>query len=83
MGTLFDQPPRGESLGKIMRGLHMQAADFGFPDPMTPADWHAFCDLVRTALVVQSADIFDEQLGGFGDILNRLVEALGEIKGTA
>ena len=80
MGTLFDQRPRGETLLQIMEGIQLTRGRFGFPEEMTPADWHALCDLTRTALAVQSADVLDEQLGGFGDILNNLIMALGEMK---
>jgi hypothetical protein len=78
MGTLFDQRPRGETLLQVMESIQFSRGRFGFPEVMTPADWHALCDLTRTALAVQSADVLDEQLGGFGDILNNLVAALGE-----
>jgi hypothetical protein len=43
-------------------------------------DWRDSCDLTRTALAVQSADIQDEQLAGFGNILNNLVEAINQLR---
>ena len=79
MGTLFSQPPREERLlrwgaGSIARALEiMQIPDTRKP---TPAEWHAACDIVRTALAVQSADAQDEQLAGFGEILVRIADAL-------
>jgi hypothetical protein len=70
MSTLFDQPPRQESLVRCMIWIRMIARDVGFnPDKMQAEDWHALCDLVRTALAIQSADAFDEQIAGFGLIL--------------
>ena len=38
MGTLFDQPPRAESLTRIMEGIRNSAGRFGFPEKMSPAD---------------------------------------------
>ena len=78
MATL--QPPRGKSLTGIMESIHHSAGRFGFPENMSPAEWHALCDLTRTALAVQSADILDEQLAGFGNILDKLVEALNQLR---
>ena len=43
---------------------------------MSPAQLHALCDLWRTALAVQSADVHDEQLAGFGDILSEIASAV-------
>jgi hypothetical protein len=43
---------------------------------LTPAEWHAVCDVARVALALQSADVLDEQLAGFGEILKELVEAV-------
>jgi hypothetical protein len=49
---------------------------FGEKERFTPAEWHAACDVVRTELAVLSADVLDEQLAGFGEILKELVEAI-------
>ena len=76
MATLFDQPARSDSLSKIMDGIQMDAKRFGFPEEMTPEEWHALCDLTRTALAIQSADVLDEQLAGFGEILQGINETL-------
>ena len=85
MGTLFNQSPRQDSLhkhyvndvGRVLRddmGLDSSKA--------SPAQWHAACDIARTALAVQSADVLDEQLAGFGELLQRLIEVLDDLKGV-
>jgi hypothetical protein len=80
MATLYDQPPRQESLAGYMHWICAQARKFGFdPDAMTAADWHALCDIVRTALAIQSADALDEQLGGFGDLIGNIGNSLSGI----
>lgn len=76
MGTLFDQPARQDYLGgSAVSWLQSGMRDSGY-DPKKPADVHAFCDLMRTAIAIQSADVLDEQLAGFGEILQSLVEAI-------
>jgi hypothetical protein len=77
MGTLLDQPER--QFYSTMRLIQAWGRDLDFPELMEPADWHALCDLVRTAIAVQNADIQDEQLAGFGEILQNLVEAIREM----
>jgi hypothetical protein len=81
MGTLFDQRPRSEAL---TFGVVWEAArDMGL-DPnkgLTPAEWHAACDVARTGLAAQNADIFDEQLAGFGELLKELVAAIEGLRG--
>ena len=54
---------------------------YGTGDKMTPAQWYAAYDVARTALAIQSADILDEQLAGFGEILrsiNWAIDGLAE-----
>ena len=77
MGTLFSQAARWEGLGAA--GIEGVAVEM-FPKAgeLTPEQWHAACDVARTSLTVQSADAFDEQFAGFGEIAIRLVEALEE-----
>ena len=80
MGTLFDQPERQKYLGgTAVEWLTSGMREHGF-DSKKPADVHAFCDLMRTALAIQSADVLDEQLAGFGEILQSLVEAINNLK---
>ena len=52
---------------------------FNVAKGLTPAEWHAVCDVARTALALQNADVLDEQLAGFGEILQELVEAIREL----
>jgi hypothetical protein len=47
-----------------------------FGEKLTSAQWHAACDAVRTALAIQNADVLDEQLAGFGEILQELCAAI-------
>lgn len=80
MGTLFNQPERQAYLGGNalvwLLGI-MHEHDF---DPKKPNDVHAFCDLMRTALAIQSADALDEQLAGFGELLQSLIEAINGLQ---
>lgn len=69
MGTLFDQPPRQESLSQISAWICIVGTELGF-NMKKPDDVHAACDIIRTALAVQSADVLDEQLSGFGHLLS-------------
>lgn len=73
MGTLFNQRPRSDTLETY---FHLMKDALGFMgiDRPTPADWQLACDMVRTALGVQSADVLDEQLAGFGELLSKMVD---------
>jgi hypothetical protein len=74
MGTLLNQKPRQDYLGgDAITWLMETMRQNGF-DPEKRDDVHAFCDLMRTALAIQSADALDEQLAGFGEILSAYVE---------
>jgi hypothetical protein len=80
MGTLFDQPPRQETLAGYMHWIRARAPEFGFsPDAMTAADWRALCVIVRTALAIQDADAQDEQLAGFGQLIGSIGDSLSDI----
>jgi len=80
MGTLFDQPPRQESVNGYVYTVRRVAAEMGYAlDTIKPAEWHAACDVVRTALALQTADALDEQLAGFGEILKELVAAIEKL----
>jgi hypothetical protein len=78
MGTLDTQPPRGQSLENCFHYATAALRFMGIPEDKKPtaAEWHAACDIVRTALAVQSADVLDEQLAGFGGILESIAAAL-------
>lgn len=80
MGTLFDQPPRQESLDRLFSYVERKAREIAVKaDFPTNAEYHVACDMIRTALAVQSADVLDEQLGGFGHILERIADSLEKI----
>ena len=80
MGTLFDQSPRQETLDSYAHTIRSIARNAGFDtDNMTPAEWHAACDLARTALAIQSADALGEQLAGLGHILQQIAGAIEEV----
>ena len=80
MGTLFDQPDRQRYLGNgAIPWLLATMRDNGF-DPKKRDDVHAFCELMRTALAIQSADVLDEQLAGFGEILQSIVSAINDLQ---
>jgi hypothetical protein len=82
MGTLFDQQPRQESISSYVHTVRRVAAEMDYDlNTIKPAEWHAACDVVRTALALQTADTLDEQLAGFGEILKELVAAIGELGG--
>lgn len=80
MGTLFNQRPRQETLSSYFHEIEKALELMNVHGPLTPAQWHAACDIVRTALAIQSADALDEQLGGLGAIVQELVEKLGHKK---
>lgn len=82
MPTLFDQPPRLEENYGISRltgyfSAVRDALDFmkvgGEP---TLEQWNTACRIVETALKIQSADVLDEQLAGFGELLQTLTSVL-------
>ena len=80
MATLYDQPPRQETLAAYMHWICDRAPEFGFsPNAMTAADWRALCDIVRTALAIQTADARDEQLAGFGQLIGNIGDSLSGI----
>jgi hypothetical protein len=83
MGTLFNQQRRVETLSGNARSLYDALELMGIKSAdATHTDWTVACDIVRTLLAVQSADVLDEQLGGFGEILQELVRALEAIAGA-
>jgi hypothetical protein len=77
MGTLFEQRPRQDTFKTRIWWIQGIAEEMGFKgEKLTPAEWHAVCDVARTALALQNADVLDEQLAGFGEILQELVCAI-------
>jgi len=73
MGTLFDQPARINSLASIAEWVCLTGTDLGF-NMKTPDGVRAACDIIRTALMIQNADVLDEQLGGLGSLLLDYIE---------
>jgi hypothetical protein len=69
MGTLQNQPPRGDTIKRYVEEVVLLKAGFD-------VTWSEACDIVRTALLIQSADVFDEQLAGLGDIAQGIVLAI-------
>ena len=43
-----------------------------------PEQVRAACDVIRTALAVQNADVLDEQLDGFGQLLQDFINSKEE-----
>ena len=80
MGTLSSQPERQPGLINTFDWVRDFARKIA-KDRNSPtlAEYHAACDILRTALAVQSADVLDEQLGGFGQILERISDSLEKI----
>ena len=74
MATLFDQPPRHDTLGLYVSWVHNNGVDLGF-DMKDPRQVRAACDIIHTALAIQNADALDEQLGGFGQLLQNFISA--------
>jgi hypothetical protein len=80
MGTLFDQPPRLESLGKLFDYVRSEAQKIAKnPKAPTLEELQVASEMVRAALAIQSADVLDEQLGGFGSILEGIADSLERI----
>lgn len=82
MGTLFNQQPRDKSLQSYV-GCVVSTAETLFPG-LTIQDidldqWQAAARVTEVALQIQSADTFDEQLAGLGEIAQDAVGALREI----
>lgn len=87
MGTLYHQRPRQDTIdyyhNVIVKALALMGLDERDVNTgkvaVTPAQWHAACDITRTALAIQSADAGDEQLAGFGELVSRLVDELSRL----
>jgi hypothetical protein len=77
MGTLFEQKPRTDSIdcyfSVIWEALERMGVD-SRKNP-TPDQVMAACRVVEVSLKIQSADVLDEQLGGFGELARGLVAA--------
>jgi hypothetical protein len=80
MGTLFNQQPRGEHLlSHVYYIRQVLKDDFGVdPYEATPGQWMAACRVVEVASKLQTADVFDEQLAGFGELIREFINATAE-----
>lgn len=80
MGTLFDQRARHESIKGCARGGLTDMLDImGVTTKPTIEQWLCACRMLEVGLKYQSADILDEQLAGFGEIVRDLAANVGRI----
>lgn len=71
MGTLFKQRPRQDSISSYVATIETVLRDMGKdPASTTPDWWVAAAKVLESATYIQSADVLDEQLAGFGEILS-------------
>jgi hypothetical protein len=84
MGTLFAQRPRQEKLGQytgevwnVLKEM-MERQGLEWSD-VTPDHWRAAAAVTEAGLRIQSADVLDEQLAGFGELLEDLNGSLSRI----
>ena len=68
MATLFSQPPRQDALREYALWVCMVGRELGYQMD-DPKQVRAACDVIQVALMIQNADVLDEQLGGFGELL--------------
>lgn len=81
MATLHDQPPRQQTLGRYYGDIWGWIQKYiGATDPaaVTPEQWQAAAAVVRTALAIQSADAFDEQVSGAVAELSHAMTGIAE-----
>lgn len=85
MGTLFNQPEREnkkiqlESVDNFLSASYELATKHKIEVKDVIAAIHALELQRKNDLYVQNANVFDEQLAGFGDILKEIHEALHNI----
>lgn len=83
MATLYDQPPRSNSLQNYVSDV-ISTADTMFPGitirGMSVDQWQAAARVTEVALQIQNADARDEQLAGFGELAQDAISALRETK---
>lgn len=92
MGTLFNQPERGKTVAQNM-GIFWDFVSKVFPykwakggDDFTPEELSVAAQVMTACLRLQDADTRDEQLAGFGELLqihnegqHKIAEALEAI----
>jgi hypothetical protein len=76
MGTLFDQRPRQETLQGYCDTVDRILKGYGWDKKPTPEQVTAACRVLEVGIKLQSADVLDEQLAGFGMIIQSLVRAI-------
>ena len=74
MATLFSQPPRQDTLKEYAIWVCNIGHELGYQMD-DPKQVRAACDVIQVALMIQNADVLDEQLGGFGQLLQAFVDA--------
>ena len=72
MATLFNQPPRQDKLQEYALWVCNVGRELGYQMD-DPKQVRAACDVIHVALMVQNADVLDEQLGGFGELLQDFI----------
>lgn len=82
MGTVFDQRPRREGATGtryvIEDALRRMGAD---PAKATAEEWQAAVAITRLEFEIDSADVLDEQLAGFAQLLDSLIQSI-DMMGT-
>ena len=83
MGTLFNQEPRQHKLDSYVNTIaRILERDLGKdPDNTTPEWWVAAAKVAEAATRLQNADCLDEQLAGFGEILQDAVSHMKDHSG--
>ena len=76
MGTLFDQRPRQEAIQGYCLEVSEILERYGWNEKPTPDQVMAACKVLEVGIKLQSADVLDEQLAGFGMIIQSLVRAI-------
>jgi hypothetical protein len=85
MGTLFDQRPRNYSeidlsdVDAYVKELSAIAKKNKVTLPEVIETWKVLEMRRQTDRYVANGDIFDEQMGGFGKLIQELIEKIGEI----
>jgi hypothetical protein len=78
MGTLFDQKPRQEGIQGYCLEVSEILDRYGWSNNPTPEQVTAACRVLEVGIKLQNADVLDEQLAGFGKIIQSLVDAIGD-----
>jgi hypothetical protein len=76
MGTLFNQRPRQDRIDGYIGTVIAVARDI-WPnvEEHTPEQIEAACKVFEAALKMQNADVLDEQLTGFAELIQQIINA--------